>query len=313
MPGARPSGGRVSGIGDSLKKAASLGRVVAVEPPRWAAPSPRRFAGGAAAAVVTTLLLVSGSGAAAAATGPTAAYVLPLSAANITDHNLTYADNMRLLDPPCPASFTVSLSSTLVATGAYPADRTEVEVGIGPVPAGAEETNITPLLILQEAASGLLRLQYVPFAMNDTYGFVVYAGTPVPAGPHPFLGHTLTLEYVETAPPVPAYGYTLDYGRTTGNLTVLWDGSVLVPPYPVAWASFGAFYTYGLTTGAFASGAVFTNVTPAAAEPPPPAVSALGAGGTLGSVPLWAIAGAIGVIVGGAGASVAARWGRARH
>ncbi len=256
--------------------------------------------------VVVAGLLAAGSGAAATPAG-TVAYLLPLGGANITDHNLTFATNMVRLDPAANASFRVTLTSTLVANGSVPSDRAEVEVGLAPVPAGPDETNITPLFIVQESAAGLLRIEYIPFPMNDTYGFEVYDGTPVSPGPSDFVGHVLTLAYTETAPPVPAYAETGHYGRTTGNLTVLWDGTVLVPPYPVAWASLGAFYIYGLTTGAFLSGTVRANVTTLPAELPAPATSPVLPNGDLGAVPVWAVAGAVGAVVGGATVAVAVR------
>ncbi len=244
-----------------------------------------------------------------AATGTAAAagYLLPLGGANTTDHNLTFATNMVQLEPSATASFAVTLTSTLVANASVPADRAEVEVGLGPVPAGPEETNITPLLIVQESAAGLLRIEYIPFAMNDTFGFEVFDGTPVSPGPSDFVGHTLALEYTETAPPVPAYAVTGYYGHITGNLTVLWDGTVLVPPYPVAWASLGAFYIYGLTTDAFVSGAVYANVTALAADLTAPSRGVIGPNGTIGAVPVWVVAAAVGVILGSAASALALR------
>ena len=201
-----------------------------------------------------------GSGAQDLAVGPSP-YVLPASAFNITDHNLTYATNGFLLSSVVSGSYSVSLTSTLIANSAHPLDQDEAQIGIGPVPAGPDETNITPLFILQEAANGLLRIEYIPFPMNDTYGYLVYDGFIVPAGPTDFVGHVLTLAYTSTAPPVPAYIASRPYGQETGNLTVSWDGRVIVPKFGLTWSTFGALYAYGLETDGFVSGAVYANVT----------------------------------------------------
>lgn len=229
--------------------------------------------GGALGFVVVSPPPTSGGGLRTLGVHP---YTLPRSAFNITDHNLTYATNGFLLGSIEHGSFSVSFDDRLAASGAVGTDWTESEIGLGPVPAGPDETNITPLLIVQEAASGLLRIEYIPFPMNDTYGFVVFDATIAPSGAAPFAGHQLTLTYVASAPPAVPYASTRPYGQTTGNLSVEWDGTPLVAAYPLAWASFGAFYAYGLETGGFAGGAVFANVTTLApvdgpsAPPPPP-------------------------------------------
>ena len=204
----------------------------------------------------------------------TDSYVLPRSAFNITDHNLTYATNGFFLRSVIAGSFEVSLANTLQANGQLSPDRTEAQIGIGPVPAGPDESNITPLFIVQEAGSGLLRIEYIPFPMNDTYGYVLADLFLPHPGPQPFAGHVLTLQFIQTAPGVPPYIASRPYGQTTGNVTVTWDGVTLVPHYPVAWSSFGALYAYGLSTDGFGTGAVFVNVTTLV---PDPGVLGLGA------------------------------------
>ncbi|HZY91731.1 MAG TPA: hypothetical protein VFG07_03015 [Thermoplasmata archaeon] len=219
--------------------------------------------------LATSLVLVGGgpSGRPGLGSVGTRPYTLPATAFDVTDHNLTYAVNGFFLAAVIPGSFAISLENDLTASGRVSPELTEAQIGIGPVPAGPDETNITPLIIVQEAASGLLRIEYIPFPMNDTYGYIVFNGLIVPAGGNSFAGHLLTIYYNETAPPVPPYLVSRPYGQTTGNLTVEWDGHSLVPRYPIAWSSFGAFYAYGLKTDGFAGGAVFSNVTTLAPDP----------------------------------------------
>jgi hypothetical protein len=225
---------------------------------------------GAWAAAASALLLLSVSWGAIAlgvgtssAKAPDANYLIPRSQFNITDNNLTFATNLVLLDPAVNGSFSLTISDTLVASPAYAPITEEAELGLGPGPnpAGGDETYITPLFILQAAATGFLRLQYIPFAMNDTLGFVIYSGTPEPAGVSPFAHHTLELQFVQTAALVVPYQHTLPYGQTDGNVTLLLDGKQLAGPYPVDWSTLSAFYGYGLTTGRFTGGAVYANVS----------------------------------------------------
>lgn len=235
-------------------------------------------------------------------------YEIPLTDFNITDHNLSYATNMVELAAVASASWTVSLRSTLSATPSGVAAVAESEVGLGPVPAGPDETNITPLLIVQEATSGMLRIEFVPYPMNDTFGSIVYQGDPVAAGPAPFLGHELGLRYVQTSPSVPPYSISLPYGRATGNLTVTWDNQTLVPPSPIAWASLGAFYAYGLHTGGFATGFVGITVTTSPATLGSPSLGFPDP--RISGVPLWVVSAAVSAVV--AAAVVAVVLGRRR-
>lgn len=264
-------------------------------------PTSRRRAPPARAGLGVSLALLGlGLLIAPAVADPAAtSYDLVLASFNITDHNLTYATNMVPLSTPWSASWNVSIASTLrAADGARP-ELAEAEIGLGPIPAGGDETNITPLLIVQEAASGLLRVEYIPYPMNDTYGSVVYEGYPVAAGSTAFSGHVLALAYVATAPPVPAYSITLPFARVTGNLTLYWDGSVLAPATPIAWASLGAFYAYGLSTGQFASGSVTAQVVTGPVERPA-GVSSVLHDGQIGAVLEWLVAAAIASVVTGA-------------
>jgi len=242
-------------------------------------------------AIASALLVLSTSWVAfALATGTSAAtstsesYVVPRSQFNITDRNLSFATNMVLLHPAINGSFSLAVSDTLAASPAYAAPTEEAELGIGPGPnpAGGDETYITPLFILQTAATGFLRLQYIPFAMNDTLGFVVYSGTPEASSPSPFVHHVIELQFVQTSTLVRPYQPTLPYGQANGNLTLRLDGEVLAGPYPVDWATLSAFYGYGLTTGRFVGGAVYANVTSTGS----PSGSA-----TVGSLPLAVLEG----------------------
>ena len=236
-------------------------------------------------------------------------YTLAVDSFNITDHNLTYATNMVKLDAVAGASWNVSMTSSLRAVDGAELGLAEAEVGLGPIPAGGDETNITPLIIVQEAATGLLRIEYIPFPMNDTYGSIVYEGYPTSAAVDAFSGHVLGLEYVATAPPVPAYSISLPFARATGNLTVYWDGVVLAPATPIAWASLGAFYAYGLKTGQFASGSIAATVVTGPVHSPS-GTSTVVSGGMIGAVPEWVVSAAIASIVTGAVVAALRRGGR---
>ncbi|MCI4353253.1 MAG: hypothetical protein L3K14_07730 [Thermoplasmata archaeon] len=231
-------------------------------------------------------------------TSTSASYLIPRSQFNITDHNLSFATNMILLSPSVNGSFSLTVSDRLVASPAYAAGTEELELGIGPGPnpAGGDETYITPLFILQAAATGFLRLQYIPFAMNDTLGFVVYSGTPEPSGPSPFADHVIELRFVQTSALVPPYQPTLPYGQTNGNVTLRLDGQILAGPYPVDWATVSAFYGYGLATGRFIGGAVYANVTQAGSLSTPDTLDGLPLVVLEGAFGLATLAGAAGLI-----------------
>ena len=248
------------------------------------------------ALVSTALLLVvlvgvlAGSGLAAPADQT---LVLPETAFNITDHNLTYATNMLTLTEPWNGSFRATFVNSLVAADSANRSAQEAQVAFGPGPAGPEEANITPIFILQESSAGLLRLEYIPFAMTETYGFIVYEGSILPAGASPFSGHTLVLTYLASAPGIAPYPRTVPYGYSTGNVSLSWDGRVLVPQYPIAWANLSAFYGYGLKTDTFASGSLSVTVDAA-----PGAPTGGSGGASAGSLPPWALAGGIGAVAG---------------
>lgn len=212
-----------------------------------------------AVAVVLVSLLASVPTAGATTVG--VPYTLPRSGFNITDHNLTYATNMVTVNPPALSSFDLTIVDTLAAKSAVPPALAESEIAIGPGPGGPEEYNITPIFIVQAAATGLLRIEYIPFPMKNTYGFIVYSGTIVPSGPAPFAGHALELRYAATAAGIAPYPVSVPYGQTTGNVSVWWDGQPIVAAYPIAWSSLSAFYDFGLTSDAFASGSIVATMT----------------------------------------------------
>ena len=254
---------------------------------------------------VALLLIPIVTATSAMGTGSAQTLVLPVSAFNITDHNLTYATNMLVLPSPLNGSYSLTVSNDLVASGATDPSLEEMQVSFGPGPAGPDEDNITPIFILQEAATGLLRLEYVPFPMSNTYAFIVFQGYVATAGPQAFSGHTLTFEFTQSAPPIAPYPVSVPYGYATGNLTLVWDGQPLVSQYPIAWSTLTAFYGYGLTTGAFANGSVTLTAGPYSASAGP-AGSAI-VGGSIGSVPTWVIAGVGAAVIGGAVGAAAAR------
>jgi len=236
------------------------------------------------------------------------AYTLPRSAFNITDHNLTFATNEVALEAPIVGSWEMSISDTLAGNATRPTAQVESEIsfGPGPVPENGDETTITPIFIVQEAATGLLRIEYVPFPMNDTYGFIVYQGYPVAAGPGSFDGHTLSMTFDASALPIAPYPVSVPYGQANGNVSVALDGTTLVAKFPVDWSSFTAFYAYGLTTGGFVAGAMTAYLTPLPTSYSAPAVVN---NGDIGSVPVWVVSAAIAAVVAGAAVAVVQRRG----
>jgi hypothetical protein len=239
------------------------------------------------------------------APGPSS-YTLPRSALNITDHNLSFETNEVALNTSINGSWELNITGSLVANASRSVteDESEISFGPGPIAGDDDEDLITPIFIVQEAASGLLRIEYVPFPMNDTYGFVVYLGFPVPAGAEAFDGHTLSMVFDATAPPMAAYPTTVPYAQTNGNVSVAFDGATLVPRFAVDWSNFSAFYAYGLTTDGFVAGSMTATVT---ALPTVYAISASGTSGTIGSVPTWVVSAAIAAVVAGAAVAVVQR------
>jgi hypothetical protein len=266
--------------------------------PRWGAL-------GAALFAVAVLVAPIAGAATVVPQGPSQTLVLPVSAFNITDHNLTYATNMLVLPSPLNSSYSLTVSNDLVAASASDPSLEEMQLSFGPGPAGPEEDNITPIFILQEAATGFLRLEYVPFPMSNTYAFIVFQGYVATAGPSAFAGHQVTFQFTQSAPPIAPYPVSVPYGYSTGNLTLLWDGQPLVTQYPIAWSTLTAFYGYGLTTGTFASGSVTLMAQPYSPTAGPAGTVIVN--GSIGAVPTWVVAGLAAAVVGAAVGAALAR------
>ena len=268
----------------------------------------RRASALGAVAVLLVLMVLPLADAAPAITAGATSYDLPRSAFNITDHNLSFETNEVALDAPVNGSWELDIADGLVANSSRSPSEVESEIsfGPGPVPHDGDETTITPIFIVQQSAAGLLRIEYVPFPMNDTYGFIVYQGYPVSAGAEAFGGHTLSMVFESTAPPIAPYPLSVPYGQTNGNVSVLLGGRTLVSQFPVDWSSLTAFYAYGVTTSGFVSGAISANVTTLPTEYPH--ISPEGTG-SLVPVPSWLVSAAIAAVVAAAVVAIVQRRG----
>ncbi len=156
---------------------------------------------------------------------------------NDTDNEFTASYN---------GSWVVTIRSWLTASPNSKASESEVALA----PSYPLEAKSIPTIIVQERADGLLRIEYFAQAWANTYGLVLYNATN--ASWRDGGNVTLTYHSFGTQSPInPSIA-----PRANGNLSVSAGGAVIVSDYPIAWASLGAAYLYGIPGSSFTGGNV---------------------------------------------------------
>lgn len=141
-------------------------------------------------------------------------------------------------------SWMVTIRNLLGASS--PGGASEAEIALAP--SYPLEGKSIPTIIVQERADGLLRIEYFAQAWPNTYGLVLYNST----SPGWTTGENVTLRFLSFGQPS-----VIDPSlapRSNGNLTVYLGGSVVVSDYPIAWASLGDVYLYGLAGSTYVGG-----------------------------------------------------------
>jgi hypothetical protein len=150
----------------------------------------------------------------------------------------------REFHPSYNGSWMISIHSTLGAASASRGSESELAFA----PAYPDESKSIPTLIVQERADGLLRIEYFAQAWPSTYGLVLYNSTS-PS----WLGNTtVTITFLSFGPPVAINPPSAP--RPNGNLTIVVGGTGVLSSYPIAWASLGDVYLYGIPGSSFVSG-----------------------------------------------------------
>ncbi len=158
--------------------------------------------------------------------------------ANYTDYKLKNSYD---------GSWVVDIYSLLVFSSS---NHLQTEAQIVLSPEAPSERAITPTIIVQERADGLLRVEY--FAQNwpNSFGLLLYNSS----SPGWLDSRNVTLKFVSFGPAAPVDPQLAP--RPNGNLTVIAGNDVYVDNYPIAWANLSSLYAYGLQGSTFQSGSV---------------------------------------------------------
>lgn len=146
-------------------------------------------------------------------------------------------------------SWQVTLSSSLSATFS-----TSTEAELAFAPSYPVEGKSIPTIIVQERADGLLRIEYFAQSWPNTYGLLLYNST----SPGWMGSGNVTIRFLSLGPPSQIDPQIAP--RANGNITILIGGIAVFKDYPVAWASLGDVYVYGLKGSSFTGGRVSLTV-----------------------------------------------------
>ncbi len=158
-------------------------------------------------------------------------------------------DTDTKLDQKYSGSWQMVIRSGLTFSSATPL--TEAQVALAPE--YPNESLSIPAIIVQERSDGLVRIEY--FAQNwpHTFGLLLYNST------NPGWADTnLTLSLDSFGQPSPVNPQIAP--MQSGNLTVMLGSKVVVNDYPIAWASLGELYLYGLSGSRFTGGSLSVSV-----------------------------------------------------
>jgi hypothetical protein len=159
------------------------------------------------------------------------------SVSNNTDHEFVSSYN---------GSWVVTIRSWLAVR--HPSGADEAQMAFAP--SYPVEGQSIPTIIVQERADGLLRIEYFAQAWANTYGLVLYNSTSIDWRG----GVNVTLRFIEFGEPSSINPQIAP--RANGNLSVTIGSNTVVSDYPIAWASLGEVYLYGLSGTSFFSGIV---------------------------------------------------------
>ena len=145
-------------------------------------------------------------------------------------------------------SWIVSIYSQLVASSANRDLQPEAQIALGPE--APSERALTPTIIVQERADGLLRVEY--FAQNwpNSYGLLLYNSS----SPGWLESRNVTLKFVSFGPAAAVNPQLAP--RPNGNLTLMIGNKVYLDNYPIGWATLSSLYAYGLQGPSFQSGSI---------------------------------------------------------
>ncbi len=159
-------------------------------------------------------------------------------------------DTEALLLQDYRGSWQATIRSSLTFASASP--MTEAQVALAPK--YPNESLSIPAIIVQERSDGLVRVEY--FAQNwpHTYGLLLYNSTVPGWGG----GANLTIRFSSSGPPSAIDPEIAP--SPNGNLTVMMGNDIVVSNYPIAWASLGELYLYGLQGSQFSGGSLSVSV-----------------------------------------------------
>jgi hypothetical protein len=154
-------------------------------------------------------------------------------------------DTDARLSPSYNQSWQITIRSTLTSTAGK---SSQAQMAFSPE--YVSENLSIPTIIVQERGDGLLRIEY--FAQNwpNTYGLVLWNST----SPSWTSQGNLTIRFVSFGPAAEVNPTLAP--RPNGNVTIELGGTVLLADYPIAWASLGDVYLYGLPTSSFNGGSI---------------------------------------------------------
>ncbi len=151
-------------------------------------------------------------------------------------------------------SWLVTMRNLLVVSS--PSSSTEAQVAFAP--SYPQENKSIPTIIVQERADGLLRIEYFAQNWQNTFGLILYNST----FPNWSDGANVTLRFISFG--LPSAINPAIAPRPNGNLTVSIGDTIVVSDYPIAWASLGGVYLYGLPGSSYEGGSLnlaFQNLT----------------------------------------------------
>lgn len=155
-------------------------------------------------------------------------------------------DTEHELDPPLHGSWDVNIRSSLVSssTGGI----TEAEMAFAP--AYPVEYQSIPVIIVQERADGVLRVEY--FAQNwpNTSGLLLYNSN----SPGWTAGKDVDIIFHSSGPPSEVNPQLAP--RPNGTVDIRIGDTTVLSSYPIAWANLSSLFLFGYPGSSFTSGAI---------------------------------------------------------
>jgi hypothetical protein len=160
------------------------------------------------------------------------------------------------LEKQLTGSWQVVMQSRL-APSATNHQTTEAQVALAPE--YSSENLSIPVIIVQERADGLLRIEYFAQNWKNSYGLLLYNSTSTGV----LDGQNVTLRFTVFGPPASVNPQFAP--RPNGNLSIMVGSTTILSDFPIAWANLSSAYLYGLRNSTFVGGSM--NLTFSALEP----------------------------------------------